>query len=90
MSGWLYAVGYVLLAACYAPQWLAILASPEAAVEGVSPLFLGTVTAGLLCLQVALRQDRAHPALRWGNLAALLNALITDGAWLWALLRNLG
>lgn len=88
-TGWLYVGGYILLAACYAPQWMAILATPSAAVEGVSPLFLGAATAGLICLQVALHRDRANPALRWGNLAALANALITDGAWLWALLREL-
>ena len=90
MGGWLYVVGYVLLAACYAPQWLAILASPDAAMEGVSPVFLGAVTAGLVCLQVALVRDQVHAALRWGNLAALINALITDGAWFWALLRKFG
>ncbi|MCF8124491.1 MAG: hypothetical protein K9K34_18975 [Desulfarculaceae bacterium] len=90
LTGWLYLVGYVLLAACYAPQWIAIFSAPKAAVEGVSPVFLGAVTAGLICLQVALVRDQAHPALRWGNLAALANALVTDCAWFWALLRALG
>ena len=88
LTGWLYLLGYLLLVACYVPQWFAILAAPAAAVEGVSPVFLGAVTAGLACLQVALCRDQAHPALRWGNLAALVNAVVTDCAWFWALVQG--
>lgn len=88
LTGLLYGLGYALLAACYVPQWLAILDAPGAAVEAVSAVFLGAVSSALVLLQWALMRDRyAHRALRWGNLVALANALITDAAWLWAALR---
>ncbi len=85
-TGALYVAGYILLFACYAPQWFAIFMAPAAAAQAVSPWFLGAITAGLALLQGALLRDRhANPALRWGNALALVNAVITDAAYLWAL-----
>lgn len=77
-----FVLGYLLVVACYVPQWLRILRTRETA--GISPGLLGMVTAGLILIQVAALGGAWGALMAWGNGAALVNALITDAAYLWA------
>ncbi len=74
--------GYLLVVACYVPQWLRILRTRETA--GISPRLLGMVTAGLILIQVAALGGAWGALMAWGNGAALVNALITDASYVWA------
>ncbi|MCF8064354.1 MAG: hypothetical protein K9K65_06095 [Desulfarculaceae bacterium] len=77
-----FVLGYLLVVACYVPQWLRILRTRETA--GISPGLLGMVTVGLILIQLAALRGAWGRLMAWGNGAALLNALITDAAYVWA------
>ncbi|MBU4278202.1 MAG: PQ-loop repeat-containing protein [Proteobacteria bacterium] len=74
-----FVLGYILVVACYIPQWVRILRTRETA--GISPGLLGMVTAGLILIQLAALGGAWGQLMAWGNGAALLNALITDAAY---------
>lgn len=78
--------GYLLVVSCYAPQWWRILRTGQTA--GISPWLLGMLTTGLALIQIAALGGTWGPLLAWGNGAALVNALITDAAYLWAKKRR--
>lgn len=75
-------LGYLLVVACYIPQWVRILRTRQT--EGIAPGLLAMVTAGLALIQVAALDGPWGMLMAWGNGAALINALITDAAYLWA------
>ena len=77
-----FVLGYLLVVACYVPQWMRILRTRETA--GISPWLLGMVTTGLALIQVAALGGAWGALMAWGNGAALVNVLITDAAYVWA------
>ena len=81
-----FVLGYSLVVTCYVPQWLRILRTGQT--EGLSPWLLGMVTAGLALIQAAALNGAWGALLAWGNGAALLNALITDVAYVRATQRE--
>ncbi|MFH2126305.1 MAG: hypothetical protein ABIK12_07290 [Pseudomonadota bacterium] len=77
-----FVLGYLLVVACYIPQWVRILRTRQTA--GIAPGLLAMVTAGLVLIQLAALGGAWGALMAWGNGAALVNALITDAAYLWA------
>ena len=81
-----FVLGYGLVVTCYVPQWLRILRTGQT--EGISPWLLGMVTVGLVLIQAAALGGNWGALLAWGNGAALVNALITDAAYMRAAKRE--
>jgi len=81
-----FVLGYLLVVSCYVPQWVRLLRTGQT--EGISPWLLGMVTAGLVLIQAAAVSGSWGALLTWGNGAALVNALITDAAYLRAAQRE--